>query len=214
MAATPGEDHNRRRNLGYFFDAAVARWPDKVCIIDLFGGRERPITYRALDMRMDRVAGMLARLGVRPGERVAMVVGNRVEFIEFFFGTMRMGAIPVPFNNRLAADMLAYIFEDAACVAALIDSGCSRDAVAIAGRMPLRHRLLLDRTEDGFLTYEGELSKPVAPVPLPPIADDAQALQPYTSGSTGRPKGAIMTHRGMLWYIANNQRHWPASPDD
>jgi long-chain acyl-CoA synthetase len=214
MAATPSEDHNRRRNLGYFFDDAVARWPDKVCIIDLFGGRERPVTYRALDARMDRVAGMLARLGVKPGERVAMVVGNRVEFIELFFGAMRMGAIPVPFNTRLAADMLTYIFEDAGCAAALIDPSCNRDAVGIAARIPLRHRLLLDRTEDGFLSYEGEMSKRAAPVPAPSIADDAQAFQPYTSGSTGRPKGAIMTHRGMLWYIANNQRYWPASPDD
>ena len=53
-----------------------------------------------------------------------------------------------------------------------------------------------------------------APVAPPPLEHDAQAFQPYTSGSTGRPKGAIMTHRGMLWYVAHNQRHWPASPDD
>ena len=46
------------------------------------------------------------------------------------------------------------------------------------------------------------------------LGDDAQAFQPYTSGSTGRPKGAIMTHRGMLWYLDHNQRHWPARSDD
>ena len=54
---------NRRRNLGFFFDEACARSPDKVAIIDLFGGHERSVTYRALDARMDRVAAMLGRLG-------------------------------------------------------------------------------------------------------------------------------------------------------
>ena len=55
------------------------------------------------------------------------------------------------------------------------------------------------------------MAKPAPAVAPPPIADDAQAFQPYTSGSTGRPKGAIMTHRGMLWYVAYNQRYWPSA---
>ena len=58
------------------------------------------------------------------------------------------------------------------------------------------------------------MAKPGPPVEPPPIADDAQAFQPYTSGSTGRPKGAIMTHHGMLWYVAYNQRYWPSSESD
>ena len=97
---------NRRRNLGFFFDATVGRLPDKVAIIDLFGGQERISTYRQLDERMTRVASMLARLGIRVGERVAMIIGNRVEFIEFFFGAMRAGTIPLLLNTRLAANTL------------------------------------------------------------------------------------------------------------
>src|SRR6266542_1341983 len=182
---------NRRRNLGFFFDQSVARLPDKVAIIDLFGGKERRATYRQLDARMNRVASMLARLGVAPGERVAMVIGNRTEFIEFFFGSMRAGAIPLPLNTRLAASTLEQIMADAACTLAVVDPSSHRDALAIARRSPLR--LIVDQ---------------------PKIADDAQAFQPYTSGSTGRPKGAIMTHHGMLWYVAYNQRYWPAAQSD
>jgi long-chain acyl-CoA synthetase len=211
---TDAHGADRRRNLGFFFDGAVARAPDKVAIIDLFGGRERQITYRELDARMDQVAATLARLGVTPGERVGMLVGNRLEFIEFFFGAMRAGAIPVALNTRLAADTLGFIFRDAGCVAALIDPGCNPAAVAIAAGVPLRHRLILDGQHPGFLDFEDEMARPAAAVVPPRLDDDAQAFQPYTSGSTGRPKGAIMTHRGMLWYVAHNQRHWPASPDD
>ena len=210
----PTFDPNRARNLGFFFDAAVRARPDKVAVIDLFGGRERAVTYRTLDARMDRVAAMLAGLGARAGERIGMLVGNRVEFLEVFFGAMRLGAIPVILNTRLAADTLTAIFADAGCRIAVIDPGCNRHAVAIAERLPLSRRIALDEAPAGFLVYEDALAAATAPVAPPALADDAQAFQPYTSGSTGRPKGAIMTHRGMLWYVAHNQRHWPASADD
>jgi long-chain acyl-CoA synthetase len=202
---------NRRRNLGFFFDDTVRRLPDKVAIIDLFGGRERTSTYRQLDERMNRVASMLAALGIRPGDRVAMLIGNRMEFIEFFFGAMRAGAIPLLLNTRLAADTLVQLMTDAACSMVIVDPACNRDALSIAGRVPARHRMLLDQDKDGFLSFEAEMAKPAPAVAPPPIADGAQAFQPYTSGSTGRPKGAIMTHHGMLWYVAYNQRYWPSA---
>ena len=154
MTDRAGHAANRNRNLGFFFDDAVARFPDKICIIDLFGSRERPISYCALDRRMDLVARTVARLGVQPAERVAMLVGNRTEFIEFFFGAMRAGAIPVPLNTRLANETLTYIFKDAGCTLALIDPSCNREAIAIANAVPLRHRLLLDGTQPGFVNYE------------------------------------------------------------
>src|SRR6266540_3911147 len=166
---------HRQRNLGFFFDDAIRRLPDKVAIIDLFGGRERRATYRQLDERMNGVASMLARLGVRPGERVAMLIGNRVEFVEFFFGAMRAGAIPLPLNTRLAADTLEHIIRDAACVLAIVDPSSNREAVSIAQRVPLRQRLLLDRNEDGFLAFDDEMAKPGAPVEPPPITEDTQA---------------------------------------
>src|SRR5262249_22170195 len=129
---------NRRRNLGFFFDHSVAGLPDKVAIIDLFGGRERCATYRQLDERMNGVASMLARLGVAPGERVAMLIGNRTEFIEFFFGSMRAGAIPLPLTTRLAAGTLEHIIADAACTLALIDPSSHHDALALAQSLPPR----------------------------------------------------------------------------
>src|SRR5260221_14294727 len=208
------DNANRLRNLGFFFDASVGRVPDKVAIIDLFGGNERRVTYRQLDERMNAVASMLARLGVSPGERVALLMGNRTEFIEFFFGSMRVGAIPLPLNRRLAADTLERISAEAACTLAAVDPSSHRSALAIARRSRLRQRLVLDQREEDFLSFEEEMAKPAAPVDPPAIADGAQAFQPYTSGSTGRPKGAIMTHEGMLWYVAYNQRYWPCAESD
>src|SRR5215470_6022792 len=153
---------NRRRNLGFFFDQSVARLLDKVASIDLFRGGERTSSYRQLDARMDAVARMLPRLGVRPGERVAMLIGNRTEFVEVFFGAMRAGAIPLPLNTRLAADTLARIIAEAGCVAAVVDPASNREALALPQR--LRLRLLLDRECAGFLSFEREMAGPGAAV--------------------------------------------------
>ena len=143
-----------------------------------------------------------------------MLVGNRTEFVEFFFGSMRAGAIPLPLNTRLASSTLADIIRDAACVLAVIDPSSHRDAIAIGQRSHASRLLLLDQAKDGFLRFEDEIAKPAPAVEAPALADDAQAFQPYTSGSTGRPKGAIMTHHGMLWYVAYNQRFWPSAESD
>ncbi|HET9815157.1 MAG TPA: class I adenylate-forming enzyme family protein, partial [Xanthobacteraceae bacterium] len=133
---------------------------------------------------------------------------------EFFFGAMRAGAIPLPLNTRAAAATLAHIITEAHCALAVVDPSSHREALTIARNPALRQRLSLGQRAEGFLSFEEEMAKPAAPVDPPVIADDAQAFQPYTSGSTGRPKGAIMTHHGMLWYVAYNQRYWPCAESD
>ncbi len=197
---------SRRTNLGYFFAASVERFPQKVAIIDLYGGIERSITYAQLDERADRVAGLLQERGVKPGERVGMIVGNRVEFLEIFFGAMRAGAIPVAINTRLARDTLKFILEDAECVAAFVEPDAHPDAMAVSATVP--HRVTVNSVYETLRDESPRLKEP------PDLAPNAQAFQPYTSGSTGLPKGAIMTHAGMLWYVQYNQRYWPTKPDD
>ena len=200
------KDMTRETNLGYFFADSVRRYPNKVAIIDLHGGRERQVTYAQLDERSDRVASLVQSLGVKPGQRVGMIVGNRMEFLEIFFGAMRAGAIPVAINTRLSRDTLKFILEDAECRAVFIDEGAHPDAVAVSSSVPAK--IILDEH------YEGERdSSPRLKAP-PELPENAQAFQPYTSGSTGLPKGAIMTHAGMLWYVEYNQRYWPAAPKD
>ena len=205
-------DH-RSTNLGYFFADSVARFPDRVAVIDLYGGTERLITYGQLDERADRVAGLIEKLGVKPGERVGMIVGNRVEFLEIFFGAMRAGAIPVAINTRLARDTLKFILEDAECRAVFVEPAAQSHAIAVAQAAPLAHRIALEDAPPGWLDYASARDASPRLAQAPALAPDAQAFQPYTSGSTGLPKGAIMTHSGMLWYIHYNQRYWPTQPE-
>jgi long-chain acyl-CoA synthetase len=196
---------SRETNLGYFFSDSVARDPGRVAIIDLHGGIERQVTYGELDERADRVGGLVHSLGVEPGERVGMIVGNRVEFLEIFFGAMRAGAIPVAINTRLARDTLKFILEDAECRAVFVEPEAHPDAMAICACVPQRISL------HDYAAARDAAGRLAGPPELPP---DAQAFQPYTSGSTGLPKGAVMTHAGMLWYVKYNQRYWPTRPEE
>src|SRR4051812_24236020 len=75
----------RYDNLGYFSWTAAQRRPDAVAIIDLSRDPRVELSYRRLDERLDRFAALLQRLGIRPGDRIAMAVGNRFEFIEIMY---------------------------------------------------------------------------------------------------------------------------------
>jgi acyl-CoA synthetase (AMP-forming)/AMP-acid ligase II len=80
-------------------------------------GIRREISYADLESRLDRVASTLARLGIKPGDRLAMSISNRVEFVETMFGAMRAGVVPVPLNTKLGLDALRYVIEDSGALA-------------------------------------------------------------------------------------------------
>jgi long-chain acyl-CoA synthetase len=192
---------SRETNLGYFFADSVRHFPDRVAIIDLYGGHERRVTYAQFNEHCDRAACLVRNLGVKPGERVGMIIGNRVEFLEIFFGAMRAGAIPVAINTRLAPDTLKFILDDAECRAAFVEP----EALALSKDTP---NVISLQDYERLRDASGRLPEP------PELPENAQAFQPYTSGSTGLPKGAIMTHAGMLWYVKYNQRYWPTTPEE
>src|SRR5882757_5182947 len=87
---------------------------DKTALIDL--ATQRRLTWRALDERIDRLATHLASLGVRRGERVAVLAPNTTDILEVQFACFRLAAIFVPLNTRLTVHELNFILGDAAPV--------------------------------------------------------------------------------------------------
>ena len=205
----------RDDNLGYFNRAAARDHGDRTAIVDLSRGTPFEITHHDLDDRMTRLAARLAELGLRPGDRLLLAMGNRFEFIEAFFGAMRAGVVPIPLNVKLGADTIRFIVDDASCRAAIVEPGCHPQIEAIVAEAGLAPRIATGPAPDGWLDYEQALSStdPGGFAP-PPIAPRQVAFLPYTSGSTGRPKGVLLAHDGMLWGIATSQRHWPMAADN
>ena len=151
------EDDPRYDNLGYFSWTAAQRRQDAVAIIDLSGDRPVEVTYRRLNERLDRFAALTQRLGLRPGDRLAMAVGNRFEFVEIMYGAMRAGLVPVPLNTRVGADTLDYIIRDANCLASVVEPSTNASIVEVVDRAPVRAKLSLGPAREGWLDYETEL---------------------------------------------------------
>lgn len=186
-------------NLGALFDAELGG--DRPALIDcLDWERPRTYTHREIDRLANACArGLLAR-GLERGDRVAILSGNRAEYLIAFLGILRAGLVAVPVNHRFPAETIAFIHQDAEVKHVFCDAPRRVNPISA---VPVTD---LDSSgEDGFEAFLDPGSfEPVRP------AGDEVAMILYTSGSTGRPKGVPLLHRGHLWALrARTQRGWP-----
>lgn len=203
---------------------SAARFGDRTAV-DFLG---RGTTYRALADEVDRAAGALQALGVKPGDRVAIALPNCTTHVVAFYAVLRLGAIVAEHNPVYTADEIAHQLADcgavvaicwqktAATVAEVQDRTAVRTIVAVdlAADMPLTKRLLLrlpvrkaralreqlqGRPPAGSLDWH-RLVRRARPIgPDHPLpASRDVALLQYTGGTTGPPKGAILTHRNLV----------------
>ena len=170
---------------------------------------------------MDRVANLLSAAGIGIGDRFALSVGNRFEFIEIMFGGMRCGAVPVPLNFKLSAESLTHIVADADCRAAFVEAAVTERSAAVVERLGIEQRWEVGgfdaaggRRRTGWSDYAAALAGVSASFEPPVLGANHPAFQPYTSGSTGKPKGVVLDHEGQLWWVRCLKRYWPAGPDD
>ena len=174
---------------------AFAR-PDDVAI--RFMGET--ITWAQLDERIHRVAAGLAARGVSKGDRVAILMTNRPEFVETTLGANAVGAIAVPLNFRLAPDEVAFILGHSGSKVVVTDAllqPLATAAVAASEDPPLIVVSGLEGDADGTISYDALLGD-AADAPEVEIDERDVSMIMYTSGTTGRPKGAMLTHLNLL----------------
>jgi acyl-CoA synthetase (AMP-forming)/AMP-acid ligase II len=165
---------------------AARRWPDGVALID--GERRR--TYRELDERATRLARTLVGLGLRPGERVAVVQENCIEYVETVIAIARAGGVLVPMLGALSEGEHAFMVRDAEArfVVALRPEAAPRARAAAGGAATLLTHGKAEDTTDLATLADAESAHPLV---IDRAASSlAQIL--YTSGTTGHPKG--VTH--------------------
>lgn len=156
----------------------------------LVTGDER-LTWRELEERAARAAAGLDRRGIRCGDRVALLLGNRSEFVVTLFAAARLGAIVVPLNIREQKPELAYVLEH--CGAELVVHENE-----LGARLPaLRHRIPV--ADFPILLEDAEI-EPVS------VQEEDTAAILYTSGTTGRPKGAMLSHLGIVHSAMHYER--------
>jgi len=171
--------------------------PDRVAI--RFEGQS--ITWGALDDRIRRVAAGLHAQGVRKGDRVAILMLNRPEFVETTLAANAIGAIAVPVNFRLAPEEAAYVLRHSDAKVLVTDAPLAGLATAAVNAAETTTRIVRvgtpDAADESFTPYD-ELLQCTTESPAVVIDERDVALIMYTSGTTGRPKGAMLTHLNLL----------------
>ncbi|MGI9057734.1 MAG: AMP-binding protein [Ktedonobacteraceae bacterium] len=152
---------------------------------------ERSLTYAELNARARHVANALGTLGVKAGDRVAVMAYNSIELLEIACGLSKLSAIAVLLNYRLREGEVAYILND--CQAKVAIAGAELVEVVDAARAEVQGEVIYiaigDESRAGWLRYEDMLANAGEDVA---VADEGKlgSTMSYTSGTTGKPKGA------------------------
>jgi long-chain acyl-CoA synthetase len=158
------------------------------------------VSFAELDERAARVASGFTVAGLRPGDRVLLLIPNALETFELLVGCARAGLVAVPVNWRLAADELAVVAADAGARAVVVDPELAHLlwAVADSGIPVLRLGA----------PYESWLDDAPAGAPVVTHRPDDVVLQVYTSGTSGRPKGVLLTNRNLATKVPGVTPRW------
>ncbi len=160
---------------------------------------KRALSYAEWDARASRLANALLRMGLRNGDRVALLAYNCLEWLEIYAALARAGLVAVPINFRLKGPEVAYIARHSEAQALIVQDDLRGLVDGIRDELPISPTRYLHfgaATPAGWQSYEALID--AAPADAPAIEvkpKDLFALM-YTSGTTGRPKGAMRSHEG------------------
>jgi long-chain acyl-CoA synthetase len=188
-------------NLSAMFGEVVAAHGESEAMV----GDGQRLTYRALADLAGNAAGHLARRGVRPGDRVALLLGNCPEFLIFLLACIRLGAIAVPLGTRQREPELRYLLRDCGASALVVEAEFLSNLPPADVTPALALRIAVGGAAAGCEPV-GEFLEPTPAPPVPPVSEEDTAVILYTSGTTGRPKGAMLTHLSIIHSVITLRR--------
>jgi long-chain acyl-CoA synthetase len=193
------------------FDEATDRAPDRAAVV--FYGRS--ISYRELRDATDRLAGALASLGIRKGDRIALYLLNSPQFIIAYFAALKCGATVTPISPVYTSHEVRYQLQDSGARAVIcqdilydkvLKSGATLDfavLTSVGEYLPALKRMFSKKPaapQGANLHWLQDLLKKHPPQP-PAVSIDPHAdiaVLPYTGGTTGNPKGVMLTHYNLV----------------
>jgi malonyl-CoA/methylmalonyl-CoA synthetase len=167
--------------------------------------QERTYTYGELEARARRCAARMRRLGLEPGDRVAIVTTDKLPFLAAHLGTLYASAVSLPLNPRSTPDELRYLLQDSGARVVVAGRDEWPFIEALKPALPELRALMADR--EAWDAPEGEL-------PDPDVSPDDPGLMLYSSGTTGRPKGVVHSNANLASSLRGLGACWRFTPDD
>jgi benzoate-CoA ligase len=198
---TPGSPPPSRFNFAAHVLSGNADRGGKLAYVD----DSQALTYGELAARVQRIAAVLAELGVRRDERVLICLHDTVDFPAAFLGALHAGVVPVAVNTLLTADDYAYMLEHSRAQALFVSGALlpTLDRAIARSAHEIRH-VIVSRPTSSLPPGAHDLAvlldadRGTALAAAATGADDI-AFWLYSSGSTGRPKGTVHTHANLYW---------------
>ena len=183
-------------NFARLIDESCQRAPSSTALIV---GDEQ-MSYGELGRKIRCIASGLRRLGVQPGDRLALLMPNSVEYIVSYYAVLKIGAVAVPLNPLLREPEVGYIMEDCQAGGLIFHQQFASIVEALRSHLSfLRHTILVgDQGKADTHTLNDLLQTGDEASPTTDRDDDSLATLIYTSGMTGNPKGAMLSHRGLI----------------
>ena len=202
-------------NVADLVRRAARRDPEHAALLH---GSSR-LSWADLDTAVDRAAAALAGLGLSPGGRVAIQLGNTPDFPVVYFGALRAGLVVVPANTGYTGPELSHVLADSGASALVTSSVAAIEATdrLRAAAPALAHVVVAAPSgPDGTVPLGSLLDSAPAPPPQPAAGGEDLAVLLYTSGTSGRPRAAMLSHRALLANLDQCSRVTPplVRPDD
>ena len=190
----------RRQTIADALRRTALRLPNKLGIVC----GDTAWTYAEFDALVSRLAAGLSGIGMKPGDRVAVLARNSHGFAALRFALARMGAVMVPINFMLKADEVAYILRHAGAEILATDRGLADLARSASQLDTSVQQFIWLPSEDHTASVAGmhnfdELAACKSPLAESGLASQDLAQIVYTSGTESMPKGAMLTHDAVLW---------------
>lgn len=184
------------------------KWPNKIGIKDLY----KSYTFKEWDERACRLANTLADMGMKKGDRFAVLAYNCVEWMEIYGAAAKGGFICVPLMFRLAPVEMEYNINHSECKVFIVQGGIDKadgkefpwpkmvtemkkNIPTVTGYLVFGHD---NPKVDGFVSYEDALAKASPEEPATVVTADDPWVIMYTGGTTGKPKGVVKTHLSLF----------------
>jgi long-chain acyl-CoA synthetase len=190
-------------------------------LIDARGGLDRVYPAHQVSQQVAALSLGLKKLGIKKGDRVALVSGNRPQWHMVDFALHHLGAINVPIYTTLLPPQMAHILRDSGAVACIVENSelLAKVFEAQSSCPQLQHLVLMEGEPPASVLSWEKVLEPVAEDQagqvldslLPTVTPQDLATIIYTSGTTGEPKGAMLTHDNFVWdaLSAASVQDWP-----